>query len=633
MASRPGIRTLNSGYNTVGRPTSPANYRGGGVRQISPTLASQQARTEILATGRKNQTARQPSPASAALAAGTVFTQQISQAMQTTQKGFSDLLSQLPLKIPVINTPLGEIAGINKPIAEIPGINKPLISNPVQAVGGFIQTSQYTPELMQEARVRAQKGDVVSGLYVLTGDTVVKGADSVYQYYKDKGVQGNALTPMKTLANLPQIASGALVAGAGLISSVPAALQTANFMANPQKMAYTGELPQKVSGVAVANARPAISDTMTVSVDSVEQAGTVLGNLTTSAGELARQELPRVVEAVATEFRENPYGLAGQILGGAVLAKGIGRVAGGRKPAGVKVEGKPAASTQKRSTPDKQKYPTKEDAMPWVEADYTIKASRVGTSPSRGGMRPSQRVLSRDATGFADLTRTQKQAVLTSGAGATAAYAAANADVVDIRDVPQRVMTISFTSGNGLVDDVLKDYPTRDKPSTAQDSTEQNKNKSGGGFGNAGGTLIVNPVKDANITRVTPALLGAELVPRIEYVRVREIADGESRIRNRDENKERYAEGTRVQNRVRDEFGFEYPRPTSVRTGRKSRRKVDIDIDIPRVTAKPKQKRRKKRYAKRQIVNPLPWLWDEDAAFSRKLPKEVLPVSAESLSL
>lgn len=621
--ARPGIRTLNRGNNAVSRPTSPANYRGPAVREISPALATQQTRSDVLATGRRNQTAPQASPATAAAAAGTVFTQQISKAMQATQKGFQDLLSQLPMQLPMINTPVAEIPGINKPIAEISGINKPVISNPVQAAGAFIQTSQYSPEMVQEAKVRARQGDVVSGLYAATADTIVKGTDDLYQRVQRPGYNPTS-----------QSLAGVLKAAGGLVSSVPAALQAVNFMNNPQKQAYTGQLPQKISGVSLVNDRPAISDTMTVSVDSVEQANTVLGELTTSAGKLAQQELPKVVDYVATEFRENPYGLAGQILGGAVLAKGIGRTITPKKPSTLKIEGEKVKSKTSSANDRKQTRPTKEEATPWVNADYTIKASRFGGSPSArsGGPMPFREVVSRNAVNFADLTQMQKQAALTTGAGGTAAYLAGSAEVVDIRDVPRQVMTISFSNANSLVDEILEDYPTKDRPSTAEDSNNRNSGRTSGGVQYGGGTLVINPVKDANITRIEGSTIFRPEFRVVDMVKVSELLRDESGTSNRTRDKyvQEYAPRTRTGEESRYEFAYDVPAVSSPRTKR-GKKRIDIDIDIPRKEAKPKVKRKKPRYGKRQIINPIPWLWDEEPEFTAEIPRKVETVSAEEI--
>lgn len=566
---RPGIRHLNRGFNTVGRPTAPVNDRGSGVQEIPANLATQQQRTEILATGRKGETSN---IRTAGLAAGTVLTQTAqNQFRSLTDAAYKSVVQQVPL--------------VDIPSLDIPGINQPIIDNPVQFVGGFLQTSQYSPELVQEARVRAEKGDIVSGLYAGTADTLVKGVDDLYQRVQGPGYT----TTSKALA-------GVLKSGANLIASVPAALQTVNFLNNPNKMAYTGILPKNVSGVeVVGGGKPAISDSVTVSIDSVEQANSVLGELTTSGVELAQKELPKAVDAVVTEFQQNPYGLAGQVLGGALLTKGVGSVLPKKvTPSRIKVEGSPATS------------------------------SRI-----TGGGRPR-------SIGGGNVVKSDtriKQAVTLGGGAAGAAKVLSESRVMG-ETMPQTVSTVRYTSNNDFIDDILDEYPTVDRPNTAEDSSNKNKTPGitnpGQGYG---GTLVIRPVEQGNTLRVEGGWSFApELAPRIEYVKVSELTGGENANQTRNPNKtgEEYGESNSTGNRVRSEYAYDYPTPTSVRTGR-GKRRINLDIDIPRRPAKARKPKRRKKYAKRQIVNPIPWLWDEEPEFTADFPEKVELVSAAEL--
>ena len=92
---------------------------------------------------------------------------------------------------------------------------------------------------------------------------------------------------------------------------------------------------------------------------------------------------------------------------------------------------------------------------------------------------------------------------------------------------------------------------------------------------------------------------------------------------------EENAEANRTQNRVREEFAYEYATATSPR-GNRGKRRIDIDINLPR-KVKGTKKRRVRKYAKRQIVNPIPWLWDEEPGFAADIPKEVEMVSISTL--
>ena len=409
------------------------------------------------------------------------------------------------------------------------------------------------------------------------------------------------------------------------MASVPAVLQAVNFARNPNRMAYTGQLPQRVSGVEVQGAIPRISaDTMTISVDEVEAANTVLSSVGSSLGEIARQEIPKAVEAIKTEFVNNPYGLAGQVLGGAVLAKGIGSALPKRAP-GLGVQGESAAKPRVQ-TGNRQTRPTKEDATPWVTADYTIKAagrSNAGSSvPKRVGT-----VGVRDTvSAFAVRDEAVSRAALGAGLGA-AVLANGQRDSGVLQSVPQTVPLVQFSVGNGLIDDAINEYPKR------PESGEENANRrpTGTDNRNAGGTLVVNPSKYGNTLRIEGGYqFRPELAPRIEYVRVSELMGDDTAARTRNRTTEENATRNRTQNRQQEEYLYEYPYPTGVRTAR-TRRRIDIDIDIPRPKARKRKAKVKRRYGKRQIVNPLPWLWDEEPGFSRKLPETVDVVSVSEL--
>ena len=725
MASRPGIRTLNNtGYNTIGRPTSPAADRGSGVKQINPALAGSKERTQVLATGRRGKPPQRVSLATAATAAGTVLTQGAQNLLDAGREGFENLTDAVKRIFPE-NVPLVEIPGINQPLREnappivegtqnirnellssgggddgaklpnpgkalgaagtvitntmqelqntfnkgvqtafpndvplvdIRGINKPIVDNPSQLVGGFIKTSKYSPDLVTEAKVRASKGDVVSGLYAATADgPLVKGVRDLYER-----VQGPGYTPAS------QSMSGVLLAGGNFIASVPAALQTINFLNNPNRMAYTKDLPKSISGVQLDAGLPNISaDRLTITVDDVETVDTVLGAVATSAGELARQEIPRFIEGVKQEFIDNPYGLAGQIVGGAVLAKGVS----GAVPKRVKVrgiEGEPAVKPKTQTVNDrKQTRPTKEDAQPWVTAEYTIKAS-ARDAVIRNLPKIVRRINQRDSMSYGYVSRTnsaQKAAGL-AGAGAVAEIISGS-DAERTLPIPQRVATVSYTKVEAGDEGIVTRLPTKkdDVNGGGVLTRLPSKSEELGGEGvvtrlptkkedvNGSGVVTRLPTKKEDVTKdeiVTrlpskiSELNSEQIITRLPSKQAELMRSGEltsnrtkrqtavkEKEKSQNKNREEYSEANRTQNRVREEFAYEYATATSPR-GNRGKRRIDIDINLPR-KVKGTKKRRVRKYAKRQIVNPIPWLWDEEPGFAADIPKEVEMVSISTL--
>lgn len=586
MATRPGIRTLNnSGYNNVGRPTSPANYKGSGVRQISPALAGSQKRSQILATGRKGAFPQTVSPVTAGIAAGTVLTQGAQRLFEAGREGMNNLADTIRRLVPD-NVPLVNIPTVNQPIIEQPGINAPIISNPVEFADAVVKTSQYSDDLVNEARFRAERGDVLSGLYAGTADTIVKGANDLYERVNDRN---NALsTPAaKTL-------SGVIKAGAGAVATIPAILQAGNYVINPQRLVYNGDIPKTVSGVSVVG-EPVISgyDTLKVSVEDIEAANSVLGTAASSFGELAKREIPRAVDAIKTEYRENPYGLTGQIIGGAVLAKGVGSALPKKVTPNIKIEGE--ATTKSR-----------------VTGGGSVVRNRGGTNV----------VLQKNDN--------VKKAVTVGGLGATAAYVTDKLSTSKTETIPQRVVTVTFSPNNDFIDDYTKDYPQK------EDSDTKNKTPTGSTYSNDGGTLVIRPTNQGNTLRVEGGnVFAPEFTPNIDYVRVNELLNKDDvKSNNRNKNNNRFVaenvNNLRNQNRVRAEYAFEYAAPTSPRGKKRTKRRIDIDIDLSS-KSKTQKKSTKKRYAKRQIVNPIPWLWDEEPGFAADIPKKVELIDVSAL--
>ena len=575
MASRPGIRTLNNtGYNSVSRPTSPANYRGSGVRQISPTLAGTKRRTEVLATGRRGIIPQNVNTAATALR--TVFTKGALSAMEATSEGAKALTENIRRLVPD-NVPLVNLPMVTEPIAELPGVNVPIITNPVQFVDATIKTSQYSDDLVNEARIRAQKGDILSGIYVGTADTIVKGANDLYERVNKPGYTPTS----KALA-------GVLKAGAGAVATVPAILQAGNYLVNPQRLVYNGDIPKTVSGVNV-DGMPKISgvDSITISTDDVEVVNSVLGTAATSAGELAKEYIPKAVDAVKTEFRENPYGLTGQIIGGAILAKGVGSALPKKVTPKIKIEGE--ATTKSR-----------------VTGGGSAVRNRGGTNVV---LRNSDNV---------------KKAATVGGLGATAAYITENASPANVETIPQRVVTVTFNSNNSFIDDYIEDYPPKEQ------TNNKNRNPTVTDNPTAGNTLIVRPYEPGNTLRVQGGnLFKPEISRVVDYVKVSEIMGENNANKNNTRYGEENAEVNRTQNRVQNEFAYEYATVTAPR-GSRGKRRIDIDIDLSRKPKK-KAKRTKRTYAKRQIVNPIPWLWDEVPGFAADIPKKVELIDVSSL--
>lgn len=571
MATRPGIRTgtLNQGYNTVGRPTSPAADRGSGVKRLNSALAGSQKRTQILATGRRGNLPQSVPVGTAATALGTVLTQGTQQIIREGSEGAQALGE-------AIKTSLVE----NVPLVEIPGINAPVAANPVEFVGAVIKTSEYSPELVNEARVRAEKGDVLSKIYVGAADTLIKGADNLYQR-----VQGPGYTPAsKSMA-------GVLKSAAGALGTVPAILQAGNYLINPQKLVYDGVLPKTVSGVSIDRTPRISGDSVTVSIEDTQAANAVLGTVATSAGELVKQEGTRFVDAVITEAKQNPYGLAGQILGGAILAKGAGSILPKKVP-NAKIEGEP-------TTPSR------------VTGGGSTKGHNIG-----GG----NVVVNKGLT----------KGLVTTGLAGGAAVLSETGTTQKTPTMPQKVVTYTFTNNNSFIDDLIDDYPQKPVTGNQNETGNTNANNSNNNNKNAGGTLVIRPVEFGNVLRIDGGMkFKSELTPRIEYVKITEIMGENTGNKNTNRYQDENAESTRTQNRVQEEFVFEYPTVTPTRPAR-TRRKIDIDIELPKRTQKKRVKKTKK-YAKRQIVNPLPWLWDEEPSFSRKLPQKVEMVSVDTL--
>lgn len=576
MASRPGIRTLNNtGYNTIGRPTSPAADRGSGVRQINPALAGSKERTQVLATGRRGKPPQRVSLATAATAAGTVLTQGAQNLLDAGREGFENLTDAVKRIFPE-NVPLVEIPGINQPLEDVPGVNKPVLPNAAVIADSVIKTSQYSDDLVNEARVRADKGNIISKIYVGAADTVVKGANEFYER-----AQGPGYTPAsKTI-------SGVLKAGANAIATVPAILQAGDFYNNPQRIVYNGEIPKTIPGVSV-NGNPTLSgNTVSVSIEESDVVNTVLGESVNTGGELAKKYLPKMVDSVVTEFKENPYGVVGQVLGGAVLAKGVGAALPKKiTPAKLTIEGKPATSSR---------------------------VTGGANTPSRGG---ANVVIQDNAAKLAGAT----------GLAGGAAYVTENIQFTAGKTptVPQRVVTYTFTGNTGFIDDLVDEYPKREE--------DENKNKTPGNTNNqnAGGTLVIRPTEGANVLRIQGStLFRPEFSPRVDYVKITEIMGENTGTKNNTRYSEENAEANRTQNRVREEFAYEYATVTTPR-GNRGKRRIDIDINLPR-KVKGTKKRRVRKYAKRQIVNPIPWLWDEEPGFAADIPKEVEMVSISTL--
>ena len=172
MASRPGIRLLNkTAFNTVTRPTSPANYRGSGVRQLSPTLAGSNKRSKILATGRKGE---------------------------VVSNGFSNsnLVKQLKRNVDT--------------------------NNPMNILGSYIYTSQYSDEAIQDAKKRAKKGDIISQIYVATSEKIL---DPVRETYMRDTINQHPVV---------SFTSGMVQFLPNVISTIPAGLQAVNLLQKNQ---------------------------------------------------------------------------------------------------------------------------------------------------------------------------------------------------------------------------------------------------------------------------------------------------------------------------------------------------------------------------------------------------------------
>lgn len=627
MATRPGIRTLNnSGYNNVGRPTSPANYKGSGVRQISPALAGSQKRSQILATGRKGAFPQSVSPVTAGIAAGTVLTQGAQRLFEAGREGMNNLADTIRRLVPD-NVPLVNIPSVNQPIIEQTGINAPIISNPVEFADAVVKTSQYSDDLVNEARFRAERGDVLSGLYAGTADTIVKGANDLYERVNDRNNQLS--TPAaKTF-------SGIIKAGAGAVATIPAILQAGNYVVNPQRLVYNGDIPKTVSEVSVVG-KPIISgyDTLKVSVEDVEAANSVLGTAASSFGELAKREIPRAVDAIKTEFRENPYGLTGQIIGGAVLAKGVGSALPKKvTPTKMNIEGKTGKEAEaKPTTKGNQKAPSRRDNPAQINADFTIKTARARADKIRQtvrGMSTPRNVGGYNVV-FQNVDNTLQKAATIGGLGVTAAYVTDKLSTGKTETIPQRVVTVTFSANNDFIDDYTKDYPQK------EDSDTKNKTPTGSTYSNDGGNLVIRPTNQGNTLKIEGGnVFAPEFTPNIDYVRVNELLNKDDvKSNNRNKNNNRFVaenvNNLRNQNRVRAEYAFEYSAPTSPRGKKRTKRRIDIDIDLSR-KSKTQKKSTKKRYAKRQIVNPIPWLWDEVPSFSRKLPKTVELIEVSTL--
>ena len=506
----------------------------------------------------------------------TVFTKGALSAMEATSEGAKALTENIRRLVPD-NVPLVNLPTVTEPIAELPGVNVPIITNPVQFVDATIKTSQYSDDLVNEARIRAQKGDILSGIYAGTADTIVKGANDLYERVNKPGYTPTS----KALA-------GVIKAGAGAVATVPAILQAGNYLVNPQRLVYNGDIPKTVSEVSVVG-KPVISgyDTLKVSVEDIEAANSVLGTAASSFGELAKREIPRAVDAIKTEFRENPYGLTGQIIGGAVLAKGVGSALPKKVTPKIKIEGE--ATTKSR-----------------VTGGGSAVRNRGGTNVV---LRNNDNV---------------KKAATVGGLGATAAYITENASPANVETIPQRVVTVTFNSNNSFIDDYIEDYPPKEQ------TNNKNRNPTVTDNPTAGNTLIVRPYEPGNTLRVQGGTLFKPEISRVvDYVKVSEIMGENNANKNNTHYGEENAEANRTQNRVQNEFAYEYATVTAPR-GSRGKRRIDIDIDLSRKPKK-KAKRTKRTYAKRQIVNPIPWLWDEVPSFSRKLPKTVETVSVDTL--
>ena len=628
MATRPGIRlgTLNQGYNTVGRPTSPAADRGSGVKRLNSALAGSQKRTQILATGRRGNLPQSVPVGTAATALGIVAQNAVSGVSQALQSGREFIQTLVPDNVPLIEIPF-----INEKVADIPGVNTPLISNPVEFADALVQTSGYSPALVDEARIRAEKGDVLSKIYVGTADTIVKGADDLYQRVQKPGYTPSS----KSMA-------GVLKAGAGALATPAAILQAANYLNNPKKLSYSGNLPQSVSGINIAGSTPNISGTITVSIDEAQAANAALGTVATSAGELAKKVIPQYVEAIKQEAIENPYGLAGQVLGGALLAKGVSSALPKKvSPRGIEGQ-KTTGKTQ--NTPKQSKVNRQDTSNVWVDAEYTIKTS-ARDAITRDLPKNMRRINLRESIDYGYVTRTNTAQKVAGIAGVgVISEMLTGSDQEQTNLLPQKVATISYTKVINGEDGIVTRLPTKKEDMYKESIPTRLPTKKEDMYKESVPTRLVTEELNYRDSNNTANRNKYDIIPRrvdvnansnlmkydIGTVRInRNTEENKNKRAVANKNKEENAERTRNQNRVEEGYIYEYTTVSSPRVNR-GKRRVDIDIELPKRTQKKRVKKTKK-YAKRQIVNPLPWLWDEEPSFSRKLPQKVEMVSVDTL--
>ena len=104
-------------------------------------------------------------------------------------------------------------------------------ANPLAMGGAYLYTSQFSDEALADARKRAEKGDVISQLYVNTAESLLKPVQETYA--RDSRSSNPVLN----------IASGAVQLIPQAIAKIPAGLQAVNLIQQGQsdiiKKGYT----------------------------------------------------------------------------------------------------------------------------------------------------------------------------------------------------------------------------------------------------------------------------------------------------------------------------------------------------------------------------------------------------------
>lgn len=222
MASRHGFRTLNkTKSNGIGRSTIPSNYRGPGVKQIEPAFTETKKKPTIQTSGKNNK---------------------------TTLDGILTQLNQ----------------NYERNMETV---------NPANIAGSYIYTSQYSEESMLDAKKRAEKGDLISKLYVLTGENLL---DPMRETYARDSVNPHPVVAFS---------SGLVQFLPNVISTIPAGLQAFNL------------LQQDGAGVA----------------------------------KKGYQSIPGIITETLTAAKASPLAFAGTVtagvaVGGAGLTGGVGRI-------------------------------------------------------------------------------------------------------------------------------------------------------------------------------------------------------------------------------------------------------------------------------------------------------------------